>query len=73
MNQKEFIKNLKNQYVDPEEIQLEMSAKFKELDSFDSLTGMSIIVFIKDEFNIDVSQKDFKAIETVQQLYDHIS
>lgn len=73
MNQKEFIKNLKNQYVDPEEIQLEMSTKFKELDSFDSLTGMSIIVFIKDEFNIDVSQKDFKAIETVQQLYDHIS
>ena len=73
MNQKEFIKNLKNQYVDPEEIQLEMSTKFKELDSFDSLTGMSIIVFIKDEFNIDVSLKDFKAIETVQQLYDHIS
>jgi acyl carrier protein len=73
MNQKEFIKNLKNQYVDPEEIQLEMSTKFKELDSFDSLTGMSIIVFIKDEFNIDVSINDFKAIETVQQLYDHIS
>ena len=73
MNQKEFIKNLKNQYVDPEEIQLEMSTKFKELDSFDSLTGMSIIVFIKDEFNIDVSLNDFKAIETVQQLYDHIS
>ena len=73
MNKKEFIKNLKNQYVDPEEIQLEMSTKFKELDSFDSLTGMSIIVFIKDEFNIDVSINDFKAIETVQQLYDHIS
>ena len=73
MNQKEFIKNLKNQYVDSDEIQLDMSTKFKELDSFDSLTGMSIIVFIKDEFNIDLSQKDFKTIETVQQLYDHIS
>ncbi len=73
MNQKEFIINLKNQYVDSDEIQLDMSTKFKELDSFDSLTGMSIIVFIKDEFNIDLSQKDFKTIETVQQLYDHIS
>tara|TARA_B100001175_G_C19275404_1_gene526199 strand:+ start:345 stop:566 length:222 start_codon:yes stop_codon:yes gene_type:complete len=73
LNQKEFIINLKNQYVDSDEIQLDMSTKFKELDSFDSLTGMSIIVFIKDEFNIDLSQKDFKTIETVQQLYDHIS
>jgi len=68
----DLVKIVKEQFEDSVEITLESYTKFKELDSFDSLTGMCIIVAIKDEFGVEISETEFRAVNTVQDLYQLI-
>ena len=52
----------------------EFLSKFKEqyIDSYDSLTGMAILVMIKDNFNIDITDEDYKNLRTVREVYNYI-
>lgn len=72
MNKEKFIENVKNQFEDSEEISLSMESNFKEIDSYDSLTAMTIMVMLKDDYNLDISDEDFLSIKTVQELYDFV-
>jgi len=72
MEKEIFISNVKQQFMDPEEIVLEMSTEFRQLDSYDSLTGMTIMVMIKDEYGIDIPESDYRASKTIQELYDYV-
>ena len=72
MNKEKFIENVKSQFADSEEITLTMESNFKEIDSYDSLTAMTIMVMLKDDYNVDISDKDFLSIGTVQELYDFV-
>ena len=46
-----FIEKCREQFVDADEIDLNENTLFREIGSYDSLTGMSILFMIKDEFN----------------------
>ncbi|MDM1362591.1 acyl carrier protein [Myroides marinus] len=70
INKVDFLNIVKDQFEDSSSIQLELSDNFKELDSFDSLTGMCIMVAMKDEFDIEVTEEEFRKISTVDELYD---
>lgn len=65
---KKFTEIVKNQFEDPDSIILDMDTKFRELDSFDSLTGMCIIVAIKDEFGVEITEEEFRTAITVADL-----
>lgn len=67
-----FLENVKNQFVDSEEIELKMESDFRKIESFDSLTGMTIIVMLKDEYGIDISEVDFKSKKTIRELFDYV-
>ena len=71
-NIQNFLEKFKEQYIDGDEIQLNPDSYFKEIGTWDSLTGMSIIVMIKDEFNIDFPLSKFKECKTVQEVYNEI-
>ena len=49
-----------------------MESEFRKIMSYDSLTGMTIIVMFKDEYGIDISDADYKSMKTVQELYDYV-
>lgn len=72
MQLSEFTTKVKEQFIDGDEIELEAGTSFREVGSWDSLTGMSILVMIKDEFGVDMSVEAFKQQNTVQELYDYI-
>jgi len=72
MEKEIFVSNVKQQFVDADDIVLEMSTEFRQLDSYDSLTGMTIMVMIKDEYGVDISESDYRAKKTVQELYDYV-
>ena len=72
MEKEIFVSNVRQQFIDAEEIVLEMSTEFRQLDSYDSLTGMTIMVMLKDEYGVDISESDYRAKKTVQELYEYV-
>ena len=67
-----FIEEIKKQFIDGDEIEINGKSNFRDFDSWDSLTGMSIIVMIKDVYNVDIDLEDFKSDKTPEDLYARI-
>jgi acyl carrier protein len=72
MESTKFIENLKKQYIDAADIGLTMNSEFRQIGSYDSLTGMTIIVMIKDEYNVDITDSEYRAQRTIKELYNLI-
>jgi acyl carrier protein len=72
MELNEFLKKFKEQYIDGDEIVLDSDMDFRKIDSYDSLTGMSIIVMIKDEFDMDITNEKWKELRSVKEVYNYI-
>lgn len=70
MNKAVFLEQFKGQFIDGDEISLSPEMPFREIGSFDSLTGMAIIVMIKDEYGADISEPEFRSCNTVGEMYD---
>ncbi len=64
-----LVEVVQEQFVNASEISLTAETNFKQLDTFDSLTGMCIIVAIKDEFDKEINDEQFRNITTVSELY----
>lgn len=46
---------------------------FRELDEWDSLTYLSVIAFLDEEFNVQIENAEFKELTTIQDLYDRVT
>ncbi len=73
MEKAKLLQVVLEQFEDSNAIQLTEDTDFKALESFDSLTGMCIIVAMKDEFDKEISEAEFREIKTVNELYDLIT
>lgn len=51
-------------------LKLEPNVSFKNLGSWDSFSGMSIISMIDEEFGITISSFEMGKINTLEELYD---
>ena len=70
MNKTSFLENLKLQFEEEEMSNILFDTKFKDIDTWDSLTKFSIIAFVEDDYNVKIT--DFSKIETVSQLYEFV-
>ena len=70
MDKQEFVENVKKQFVDADDISLTLNMDFRQIESYDSLTGMTIMVMIKDVYGIDLSDSEYKSQKTVEDLFD---
>ncbi len=70
MNIEEFIENFAAQFdeTDPETIVAD--TKFKELDEWSSLTALSIIAMVDDEYDVIIKGNDILKAETIQDLFE---
>jgi acyl carrier protein len=66
-----FLNQFKEQYIG-DTSSLTLDSEFRKIDSWDSLTGMSILVMIKDEYDIDMSADALKACITIGDVYDFV-
>ena len=69
MDKQLFLENVKKQFIDAEDIQLTEDMEFRSIDSYDSLTGMTIMVMIKDEYSVDLLEQEYKEQKTIDELY----
>ena len=70
MDKQKFVENVKKQFVDADDISLTLNMNFRQIESYDSLTGMTIMVMIKDVYGIDLSDSEYKSQKTVENLFD---
>lgn len=52
-----------------ESSELIMETNFKELDEWDSMSRLSLVVMLDEEYNIQIEEQRFNEIQTVEELY----
>jgi len=45
---------------------------FREYDEWDSITLLSLMAMLEDDYDITIPRNDFEAINTVQELFDYV-
>jgi len=68
----EFLSLFKEQYIDGNVIQLSINENFRLIDSYDSLTGMALLVMIQDNYNLNITEDKWQELHTVKEVYDYI-
>lgn len=69
MNIQEFIENFAAQFDDTDESLFAADTKFRQIDEWSSLTALSIIAMVDDEYNVILKGNDIINSETIQDLY----
>lgn len=71
MDTKKFIESFKDA-VEIEDRDLALTDKFREYPEWNSLAFLSVIAMIDDEYDVIIEGKDFKTLETLQDIVDVI-
>jgi len=72
MDKEIFLHNVRQQFIDPDDIELSFDSDFRKIESYDSLTGMTILVMLKDDFGVDITEAEYKTKITVGDLYEFV-
>ena len=70
MNLNDFIRVVSEQYEDADVNGFSAETKFKEFDEWSSLTSLSIIAAVDDEFGITLKGDDIRNSSTIKELFD---
>ena len=70
MEIQEFIENFAAQFYDTDEALFTADTKFKELDEWSSLTALSIIAMVDDEYDVIIKGNDILGSYTIQDLFN---
>lgn len=66
----EFVKAFAAEFDDTPEEDFAANTVFKELDEWSSLTALSIISMVDDEFDVQITGADIRSSETIEDLYN---
>jgi acyl carrier protein len=72
IKEKDFLEKFKAEFLDAENIEFTGGIKFRDLDSWDSLTGMAIQVMIEDNYGVKLSVEKFEAFNIIGEVYEHV-
>jgi acyl carrier protein len=70
MEIKEFIENFANQFDDTDASVFTADTKFKEVEEWSSLTALSVIAMIDEEYDVTIKGDDIRKSTTIQDLFN---
>lgn len=70
MELKEFIENFAEQFDDTDASEIQADTEYRELDEWTSLTALSIIAMIDEEYDVQLKADEMRKTQTVQELFD---
>lgn len=73
MEMKEFIEKFAEAIEFEDATILTPDTEFRTLDEWDSLSYLSIIAMIDEEFDVQIETPEFKQQKTIQDLYNTVS
>lgn len=73
MELQEFVKKFAEQFDETDITEFEPKTIFKNLDEWSSLTALSIIAMVDDDYNAKITGEDIKNASTIEDLFKLIS
>lgn len=73
MDKNEFIKVFAEQFDDTDASEIKSDTKFRDLEEWSSLIGMSVIAMARTQFGKAITGKEIRDCETVEDLYNMIA
>lgn len=70
MELNDFIQKFALQFPDEELSEFTPDTDFHELNSWSSLTGLSIVMMIYQEYGVEVESKDIRQADTIEDLFN---
>lgn len=70
MEIKEFIQNFAEQFEDTELSEFKSETVFHELDEYTSLTALSIIAMVDEEYGVTLNANEMSSAVTIEDLYN---
>lgn len=65
-----FLNNFYQILDDEPNFKLELNSKFRDLDEWDSLTALSLIAMLDEEYKIKVTGDQIKNLETLGDIFN---
>lgn len=69
----QIIELLKNLFEDIDTSDFDLDTEFKNNEEWDSMTALTLITLIDDEFNISISGEKIKELNTIRDLMNYIN
>lgn len=72
MELNEFIKGFAEQFDETDASEIQAETCYQDLDEWSSLSAMSIIAFVKTQYNKAITGKEIRSCKTVEDLFNLI-
>lgn len=69
----EFIENFADQFEDTDASVFTPATKFRELEEWSSLSALSILAMIDEEYDVQVKADEMRKTNTIQELFDLVN
>lgn len=69
MELKDFIENFAAQFDDTDVSEIKAETAFKELEEWSSLTALSVIAMVDEEYDVKLKGDDIRNSQTVNDLF----
>lgn len=73
MELKEFIERFAEQFDEIDAIEVTAATEFKELDEWSSMTALSIIAMVDEEYDVRIKGEDIRNAKTVEELFNIVN
>ena len=73
MEIKSFVENFAAQFEDTDASVFTSETKFRELEEWSSLSALSILAMIDEEYDIQLTPAEMRTTNTVKELFDLVS
>ena len=70
MELNEFINNFASQFPDEDPLAFSAETDFHDLDSWTSLTSLSVVAMIIQEYGVELESQDVRNADTIEDLYE---
>lgn len=70
MELQEFVRNFANQFDDTDVELFFPSTKFRDLEEWSSLIGLSVILMIDEEYGITIGADEMKQAQSIEDLFN---
>lgn len=70
MELQEFVQNFADQFDETDAAVFTPETKFRDLDEWSSLIGLSIILMVDEEYGITIGADDMKQAQTIEDLFN---
>ncbi len=72
MELNEFVEKFAEQFDDTDPSEIKADTRFRDIDEWSSLVGLSVIAMVDEEFNVLLKGEDMRQANTPEELFNVI-